>query len=276
MLCAGIYKFLREGLTSDDNRFSVLGGGPIVFARWLFIGFIILSFTKDSSKYFKILFFTLAIIFGLLSGSKGPLINLAISYLCFFIIQQKKMSLKSGLRLILGIIFLSSLIYIVYELSLTLEIENLSRLFEVSDSDALNEANTIITRFQRFNVALNIIIDKPLFGVGIGNFANVASQYGDNSNFEENDYPHNLFLEIGSELGLLALFLFFIFLASVYIKLVKLIHIDKWRGGLYFCLITFLLLNSMLSGNLLDSRLLFILCAMIVPEFIYLKRAIKS
>ena len=72
-------------------------------------------------------------------------------------------------------------------------------------------------------------------------------------------YPHNLFLEIASEFGVITLFLFLLYLFhSVYLSFKINLTSKLITGNMLFYTFAFLLLNSMISGDLSDARLLFV------------------
>ena len=81
-------------------------------------------------------------------------------------------------------------------------------------------------------------------------------------------YPHNLFLELATEFGMPTLVLFILTLLYViflaYNKMIK--HL-KEKSSLYpalFYLLIFFSLCSMVSGDLGDARILFLIISMIL------------
>ncbi len=109
-----------------------------------------------------------------------------------------------------------------------------------------------------YKTSINEFISYP-FGVGSGNFA----VYSDKRMYLKNKqlfYPHNIFLEIFTEFGLFSGLLFFIYIFYSTIKSYKLNIKDRNNdyGNLLFYTFVFLILNSMISGDLNDARLLLV------------------
>jgi O-antigen ligase len=82
------------------------------------------------------------------------------------------------------------------------------------------------------------------------------------------EYPHNLFLEIINEYGILTGILLLIFIIKIsFTAFAKMINYNNKNNSLYpflFFLWIFLLINSMISGSLNDSRLLFVVASCIM------------
>ncbi|HWS48938.1 MAG TPA: O-antigen ligase family protein [Candidatus Methanoperedens sp.] len=77
--------------------------------------------------------------------------------------------------------------------------------------------------------ALKMIKDTPLFGVGLGNFMVKLPSYQGNG-FYWMQPVHNIFLLVWSEVGVLGMILFLIFIAEHFLKI-------KWRKKYWFLLI---------------------------------------
>lgn len=115
-----------------------------------------------------------------------------------------------------------------------------------SDERALEGA----LRVGEFSVALDVIAQAPLAGVGLGGYGMAGYE------MEENIYPHNLLLEAFAEAGAVGLVLFVAAMAVVVIS--------GWRGRRdprmagYFVLVLFLMLNYMKSGGFVGARDLYL------------------
>src|SRR5919108_4754251 len=64
-----------------------------------------------------------------------------------------------------------------------------------------------------FWAALRMISDSPLIGVGPLNFRDLSTRY---TRLEQANMAHNMFLEIGAEMGLAVLFIFILLLVSAF------------------------------------------------------------
>lgn len=109
-------------------------------------------------------------------------------------------------------------------------------------------------RSTTFGEAINLIKDHPLVGVGAGGFQSVGTLA-----HPPEDYPHNLFLEVWSELGLAA--------STALITSIIFVLSDIWRGawrlaprpggGLLYvvsAVVVFNLLAAQVSGDINENR----------------------
>src|SRR5699024_173557 len=109
-------------------------------------------------------------------------------------------------------------------------------------------------RTDRFNAAIELWKGNFLIGNGFGSF---GEYYGSNI---VHDYPHNLFLELLSELGLVGLLVFGALLLVALIRFIKLGKMKDIRNNnLYVTVaIAFLVIfiNSMVSGDINGNRIM--------------------
>jgi O-antigen ligase len=74
-----------------------------------------------------------------------------------------------------------------------------------------DDRGSAYSRLTMARVALRIIEDNPLFGVGLGNYENVMDRYDQGPERAHQDFPwpvHNIYLNITAEIGLLGGFCF--------------------------------------------------------------------
>lgn len=79
-------------------------------------------------------------------------------------------------------------------------------------------------RFAHWGAAYRAMMDYPLLGVGPLNFGEVSSHYG----LAGGRAPHNLFLEVGTDCGLIGLVLFVSFFSLIFWKTFRVI---PWRAA---------------------------------------------
>lgn len=113
--------------------------------------------------------------------------------------------------------------------------------------------------------ALDLFISSPVTGVGIGSFGYYMT--GEDGRL----YPHNVFLEIGSELGLIGLFLF-----SVLFYIVLHHHFTKETHGFIdntlLCMVLYTFINMLKAGDLTDNRAIYMFFGIIlVKEYVMRK-----
>jgi len=206
------------------GRMRFLKANPIPVSVLLMVGLVIflIGITQNifnEGKYGK-WFCAIAIIPLLYSiflvGSRGPLISI-IAGLIFGILILFKTKIKGRNTTIILII---SLILVLVGISCYDIIY--SSLFSSKNipevSKTIPEVKKVIPNIERFslknakNISVNIRLEsystawqlfknKPLFGIGTGGFPG--------------GYPHNIFLEIAAENGLLGLIIFFGFLFTI-------------------------------------------------------------
>jgi O-antigen ligase len=101
-------------------------------------------------------------------------------------------------------------------------------------------------------------MDNVLIGIGTGGWS-----YAHNR-FDFRDYPHNIFLEIGSELGLLGLIIFCTFLWFIYRDLISAIVTKNKNSAIYLfavwgfgvTLVGFF--NAQVSGDIFGNEYLWV------------------
>ena len=244
-----------------DGRMATLGGGPIVFARWMGFGIITLFLLPYKFKSgFKYLMLVTFLILALASGSRGPILALFIIGIIYLGLNFNRIIVKVSL----GVVLISLFILISGVGEKISGVGNFDRVFmNVSKKGGSKQSTST-----RTNLAIGslILLQQYPLGVGAGNWQQVSNEIRP-THLMPLEYPHNLFLEVACEYGLHVLFilvLLFIFIIHLsYVKMIK----YKDENSLYpllFYLLIFLSLNSLVSGMLNDSRLLFIIISMVL------------
>jgi len=240
-------------VVGSNERLSVLGGGPIVFARWMIVGILILFFIKKKQKIkTNWLLMLLFLVLSLAAGSRGPVYALLITFCVYVFLNFQKSIIK-----IIAIIFVAFSFIMLFGLADgMLDLGKTDRLV-TKDSTSKNIRLRFVKR------SLEITTHYPM-GVGIGNwqtYCNKLRPY----HLLKHDYPHNLVLEIFSELGFLGGIIFLLLmLRVVYHTYARMVNFRNNKGSFYpllFYLLIFLIVNSFFSGNLNDARLLFVIIA---------------
>ena len=235
-------------LGNSVGRLSVLGGGPIIFARWMLIGVLILFFMKKKKWTNNILIITLVLL-SLASGSRGPILSFLLTILVFFVLNFR----RSFINVFLVSIFLSILFTLI----------TLNKMDDVGKADRLLTKNKTSknVRLEFASRSLELVYKYP-FGVGIGNWQEYCNQ-SQPHHLLRHEYPHNLLLEIFVELGILGGLIFlYLLIKSIYFTYKRyLLNKSSRIYPLLFYLQIFLLFNSLFSGSLNDSRLLFVVLA---------------
>ena len=118
--------------------------------------------------------------------------------------------------------------------------------------------SSFLVRINLYKSSLKAFYENPIIGLGIGGFSTYYS------GVDYRLYPHNMILEIGSELGILGLTSYFFLLAFCLTYILTLLKKYIEKKEYYFFLIAilsafiFMFLNTMASGDINDNRLFFV------------------
>ena len=133
-----------------------------------------------------------------LVGCRGPLIS-AISGLIFYFLvtfrKRPKTAFIIGLALFFAMVIWISNFDIIY--SAFRKIPNIGSY----SLTALKGGTSTIQRKEAYSLAVTLFMQKPLLGIGTGEFPR--------------GYPHNIFLEIAAENGIVGLIVFICFLFAI-------------------------------------------------------------
>lgn len=195
-------KILRATGLFPHPNFLGLYIGPLFI---LGLGYIFLSFKKNILSIIKILVFSILFLGSLVfARSEGAIVAIFIAL--FFCAMFYKPIRKWALVLVLvSILFLSSSSAPRHYLTEKIFFQDLSGRL----------------RINIWKGALEMLKEKPILGVGLNGYRALAPQYQKRYydkdtqeliSVETHPYPHNLFLTIWLELGLLGLIIFFLIL----------------------------------------------------------------
>ncbi len=234
-----IYGFLLENIW--DGRFFRGSNARSAFGGFLVLFALTLLFTGDNKIYHKVIY-VLAIILGIMgltTQSRGAVVGFLVGFgIWSILILYKKFSWRKFVTLIIIIILL------------LIPIMRSERLME--DFRNLQDYRTDIeTRTNMWTVSIDLIRNNPILGVGIGNFKPVAFEHGKDMLGEQpwgerHQHPHNLYLHIAVEQGIISLMIFFIIIFISYkisIKNYLMSKIDDWS---FFTAVTFISMSSAL------------------------------
>lgn len=261
------------------NHFISVGldtGIVIGLARAIGIGCIInLSYFLISNKGIKtkilcLISLLLNINALILTASRMAIISLMICWLVLMLlsikIKGKKIYLDKNTKIIVPI-FLFVIVFNIYLYIVGAFDKILFRMSVLIDES--NGGTSLSGRFNRFETALQMIIDNPLFGQGVGSF---SYKYG---GITASEYPHNIFLEVISEMGIIGLAgLLFLIIYVIYrynkIDINKSYEIMKMSVTiLLITLFLFLSVNS--SGDLIENRIFFAILGLMISFSISFK-----
>ncbi len=226
---------LQFGFFDRQTRFFL--NGPIVFS-WLMCYSAVLVFllVGNHDRSMRVAWFLpVFILAALWSASKGPILALMLT--CAKIYVDRPLSLHY-LKLGAIVAGLLALLFIIMPVEETNRLLALARLFDGSMSSDEDYASVGI-RADMWISAYDIFMEYPLFGVG-------ATNWQFHSIFGDLLYPHNLWLELAAETGLVGV--------AVFAATIGLIW---WRTS-YFGRLTilFFLVCSSVSGDMSYIRMM--------------------
>lgn len=239
-----IFGFIAIQGADETSRTQALGGGPNVFGRnmGLFVFSSLYFIQKGFNKYIGFIFVFLGIILTIASGSRGAMLSLLIGGLAYFLIKRIKM------------IQLFKIITVLIIFCILCYVSMLTTSIGQKVTNVINERIIYLTieeqydanRMTIYKSAMELGHDAPFLGSGLSAFK--ATGLG--------VYPHNIFLEIFTEGGLVGLTLLLLSLVLFFIYLIK---YNDWLDAATVSATIMLLMATQVSGDLYDSRGLFIL-----------------
>lgn len=229
---------LRIILISEDGPFVE----PTRYPDYLSISFflatsILLLHTK--MRFFEYLISFLSFLMIVILGGRGPLLFITI---CLIIynwgkVSKRQLILSLVTFTIIGIVFVNTKYF-------DRSAARFSSLFEFSQDKSASERVTLLKR------SFEIIGGNPILGVGVGGFSTAVN------NTDERLSPHNIFLEVITETGILGLTIFLAFVLGAGIVVWKYQPRSEYQKVLKFiCLFYFL--ELLISSILEDLRIPF-------------------
>jgi len=244
-----------------EGRLSVFGGGPIVFSRWMSFAILILIFYPQNKwKFIKYILVVLFLLLSFAAGSRGPILALTISFLIYFLLNFRSTFYKV---IIFSSLFISAVIFTPIG-EKVVKLGGIDRI--IMNFNHGGSVKSTGARMDFIERSFDLIVDKP-YGVGCGNWQ-VQVNKNESKYLMAHPYPHNLFLEMITEYGVLAGLLFLLLICQIfYLSFKKMyVHINDKSSfyPLLFYSLIFFFINSMLSGDLGDSRMFFVIISMII------------
>ncbi len=162
-------------------------------------------FRATGNKWMKLVFLGLTGLFIwsiIITGSRGAFVGF-VATLIYILYKEKKLIVG----LIVAAFLAAPATYLVSD-------EYVNRIKSIGE---YKEDVSVEIRFQVWRAALSMIADHPLFGVGTGNFATAYGSFykaaGDLSSYTS---PHNIFVQVFAELGMLGIIVYLAFMAAIF------------------------------------------------------------
>lgn len=226
-----LYLIMSQGTYENYMANDLMGKASNInvasFSIALKVPFLIYLIFKEKSNYLKGIFIVLIILcYVILNYMNTRAITLSNYFILFLILAfsiinfKKKLFLKSTILIL--VIFFSF---------------NLPSLINTKRSDKSQELISLTTtndessnqRIRYYKAGIKQIISNPFLGVGFGNWKLESIKYDKESaiQYMVPYHMHNDFLQAGAELGLIGIFLYFLFFVSSFSK--YLIDLKKFK-----------------------------------------------
>ena len=235
-------------------RVSILGANPITVGSFIAIavGMIAVLMVKNSyKKWVLYLPLLILLLIGLLStGSRGPIISLLLGIGIYFIFFEQKSWGKifwlSGI-----LIFTIILLLFILPDNLTTRYLNYTTGDLVIQREGVKRVSTIAMRLQYWELSISEWLRNFktfLLGVGSGGFSSfyIMRDY--------RFYPHNMFIEVIIELGLIGLSLFLVFWYKISKVLFRLYNNLSIVSALWITAFLIRFFGSQFSGDIGGNR----------------------
>lgn len=238
----------RLGWDEDGNS---LQASPIAISRFICIGLICLWYLsqklENSGSNYKlllsivcILVLPVSVFLLFLSGTKSPILALLLSYA---LVNIRSLHRVISIRLSKIVLVFGFCIFITFLSSLDSSIQEFITYRYLDFGGAISDRE-----MQLLRALSRIDISILLFGVGTGDFGLYVT------GLAIRDYPHNIFLELLFENGLLAS----VCLAIIFIyALILSYSATSLEIKFYCCLLIFFTITSMFSGDLISNAIIF-------------------
>ncbi len=273
------YRYVTSGEIEKIMRFTFLGANPISFSAFMSGALLVTLIIWDKNwAFYKKFFATQAIltfvISAIVANSRGPLFSLLL-IVAFLIMRQ--IFLRPRIRYLFASLAIIGLLAII----IALLPENLVSRYDIgstfSGPSVVQPENTVAMRLKFWQTSLEMATESPIrffLGHGIGAFGKIWYQA------DTRWYPHNIFLEILSEQGIIGIVAFILFVLVVLLRGIATIQIDENRlKAIGWCLIiltVYFLLCAQFSGDLNDNRRLWFFLGLMAAHAMIVDRSIEE
>lgn len=265
---------LHYSLWLTSNNLINIENFKLIKSQYLSIAYvlgilIILLFNKSlllfSNKNTKIFILLLLIILLISTGGRGPLLAVILTIFIKFIFNlHKKMTFKINMKPLINFFILIQIPIILIIFFFNRQISTLihSSINRLSYFLAFFESNkslgnSINSRIELMSFGIQKIFDNPInfiFGYGVGSFGVLYD------GIDKQNSPHNLFIELFFEFGLIGFLLFLTFLYLLFQKTNK-------NNKITIFIFVYIFLNFIYGGTIIGLRIVFaFLCLYLIPK----------
>lgn len=187
------------------------------------------------------------------SAARGPMVAVSIASLLGMavLIKEGQLRVTTALFMLFFLVFGLGGAYLILRQSdlgkYTAKAGELEVLFTQGSS-----SGSAGKRVDFYRATIAAIPNQPLMGTGIGSWSEFY--FGN----DQRNYPHNLFMEIAFEEGLVGLTAFLALLALVGLSIFRMVSASRSHFIVLGLLVLYCLIISLFSGDLDDNRLLWL------------------
>lgn len=253
ILFLGMFTFVSYGLYVDNftsDRFFLRNNNRGSFAAIVILFAISLLISQRGKWYHKCLYasgFLLGIP-ALFSHSRGGFLGFAGAILLWlFLILFKEINIMKVIMIILVVaIFIGA-----YG-----NFDNIQNRLDGTFDDYGDDV-----RIRMWRTSYNLILENPVLGIGVGNFTPTATDYvvevmDERGWSSRHRHPHNLFVQIPLEQGIISLFIFGFLLIKAYMLAFKnYLFYDEKSWGFFAGITLIVTLTSVMIHSFVDYPL---------------------
>lgn len=275
------FYFLREETRFFGPFFNILDHSnvwPNAFSLFLIMTWpIFILFFEKKGKLYTALLIGLILSGLFLTYSRGAMIVLGGQGVLLFIYFLKRIRFKT---IILSILALGFCIFLFWEANYLRAFNH--EVIDLKERISFENGDKLTSKQERIDFwlgAIELIKEKPLFGWGPFSFRQAYNPI--QKTFLGNaDHPHNIFLKIGAENGLIALGSFLAFLLTVLVTVLKRFSLLSKRNKDILFILSVSVLGAV-AHNLIDynfnffANLLLLFIFLIFIRSLVIKKATK-
>ena len=231
LILDGFYEYLFEenilGWKKNVNRVSSFFGDELILGSYLsrlwpiFFGLIIFFYNLNDNKFLKVVFifiFILSEVLIFISGERAAFFYLNLSAFFIIIFSTKLMRLRL-FTLVISFLLITLISFInptakKRMIDLTIQQSNIQNF---KNDEVLKKRNEFYVfskqHTHHYLSSYRMFLDYKLFGVGVKNFRNFCNHDKYKiSNLSCSTHPHNTYIQIATETGIVGLFFLLIVL----------------------------------------------------------------
>ncbi len=227
------WTFRKTGGTSDPNEFAT---------QLLAFSMISIYLFRKNKNYIFVSISAMAFLYGLFQAASLSSFLAAFVLGIFILIKYLRFAFTKSIITVTIIAVVGIFAFISLQDKI-LDIQAIDNVLGRTE-----KTGTAKTRFQSWNAGLNMLVDKPILGVGMNNYAANSPKYTRENLSQDSVAPHNIYLKSLAESGLIVFLALIIFLFDMLTKYFRTI-VNSDYFWIYLAVVAFLLMGFTLGLN---------------------------